>query len=205
MEIRDIRNGKWYWVYDAVLADPHLTAAEKLIYSALATFSGCRDIYPNIKELGDRALVSERATQYAIKKLEKVGYITIERRPGKQNIYYLLKMPKGCKICTGAKNDTKGVQMTTERGANNDTLNNTINKTINNTIGDGLKNSFDGRRTGDEPADGYPEEQQKKNLTWLAEQRAGLLKKVEMADAQTRTQAQEQAAAEIRPSGKRKI
>lgn len=122
-QVRDTRNGEWHWVYNAVIADSHLTPADKLIYSALATFSGYSEIYPSFKSIAERANLSERAAQSAIKKLEKIGYISKTTGGGRfrTNAYNLLKMPKGCKLCTvskGCKLTQERVQTTTEKGAN---------------------------------------------------------------------------------------
>ena len=104
-EIRDTRNGEWHWVYNALVRDPHLTPAEKLIYNSLATFSGMKDIRPSFKTIGERASLSERAASGAIKKLQEVGYIDFSSGGGrhKTNTYSLLKMPKGCKFCIVSK------------------------------------------------------------------------------------------------------
>lgn len=122
-EVRDTRNGLWHWVYDAVLRDPHLTPAEKLVYSALCTFSGCNDIRPSHKTIGDRAGLSQRITASAIKKLNEVGYISVENegRKGQTNSYYLLKKPEGCNLCIGAdlcKPKHEPMQTTTRTYAN---------------------------------------------------------------------------------------
>ena len=105
MEIRDTRNGDWFWVYKSVLADPHLNPTDKLTYSALATFGGCKEINPSFKGIAERATLGERTVKRSIKKLIKVGYVSVDKGGGrhKTNVYFLLKKPKGCQFCTVSK------------------------------------------------------------------------------------------------------
>jgi predicted transcriptional regulator len=138
MQIRDNRNGEWYWVNTAVLKCPHITHADKSVYSALATFSGCQEIHPNFQTISERADVSERFVKQSIKKLEEVGYIEIRRGGGRgnANVYFLLKVPKGCRLCTvskGCKLTQKRVQIDAIKGADySPQYNKEIDKEINN-------------------------------------------------------------------------
>ena len=100
IEIRDTRNGQWSWVNNAVIADPHLTPAEKLVYAALATFSGCPEIRPSVPILAERCSLSIRTVQMAFNRLEDVSYARVERLSGGgPSVYYLLKATKGCHLC----------------------------------------------------------------------------------------------------------
>lgn len=122
MEIRDTRNGDWHWVYNAVLADTHLTEADKVVYSAISTFGGHQVIHPTLEQIGFRCNVSERQVRYSLKKLEAVDYVKVERSVGrgKANVYYLLKSPKGCKLCPffkGGKLEQEKGQIKTLKGA----------------------------------------------------------------------------------------
>ena len=116
--IRDLRNGEWSWVYNALIGDPHLTPAEKCIYASLASWGGCDSIHPSFEEIAKRASLSVRVAKTAIKKLNEVGYLETKTGGGngKSNEYQLLKISKGCKICTEvycAENDRDTVQKTT--------------------------------------------------------------------------------------------
>lgn len=107
MEIRDTRNGEWHWVYNALLADPHLTPGEKLVYSAISTFGGHQTIHPTKEQLAGRCGVDAKTVQRALKKLEEVGYLKVEKSIGRgnANVYFLLKKPKGCNLCPFIKGD----------------------------------------------------------------------------------------------------
>lgn len=121
MEIRDTRNGDWHWVYNAVLADPHLTEADKVVYSSISTFGGHEVIHPTLEQIGLRCNVSERQVRYSLRKLEEIEYLSIEKSTGRgnANVYYLLKAPKGCKLCPfykGGKLEPERGQITTLKG-----------------------------------------------------------------------------------------
>lgn len=122
MEIRDTRNGDWHWVNNAVIACKHITHAEKSVYNSLATFSGCKEIYPSFAIIAERANVSIRLAKKAIKRLAFVGYVTLKKGGGRghSNLYNLLKVPKGCRLCTvskGCTNQPERVHKTTINGA----------------------------------------------------------------------------------------
>lgn len=107
VEIRDTRNGEWHWVYNALLSDPHLTPGEKLVYSSIATFGGHQTIHPTKEQLAGRCGLDPKTVQRALGRLEEVGYLRAERGVGRGNasVYYLLKRPKGCKLCPFIKGD----------------------------------------------------------------------------------------------------
>ncbi len=116
MEIRDTRNGEWHWVNNAVVACPHITHADKSVYSALATFSGCQEIRPTFQTIAKRSATSERQAKKAISRLIEVGYIVVKKGGGRghANVYELAKCSKGCKLCTVSK----GCKKTQERVQN---------------------------------------------------------------------------------------
>ncbi len=123
MEIRDMRNGEWHWVYDSVIADPHISPTDKVVYSALSTFGGYKEMHPALETIAERACLSERATRNSMRRLEEVGYIKVDKKTGRgnANVYYLLKMVKGCKLCPfykGGKEEPERGQILSLKGAN---------------------------------------------------------------------------------------
>ena len=116
IEIRDTRNGEWHWVNNAVIACPHITHADKSVYSALTTFSGCKEIHPNFKSIAKRSNVSERAVKNSVKRLLEVGYLKIDNfgKKGLANVYYLLKASQGCEKCKFCTTDKKGKNLQEE-------------------------------------------------------------------------------------------
>ena len=116
MEIRDTRNGEWYWVNTAVNACNHISHSDKSVYGALASFSGFKEIRPSFKIIAKRSATSLRQAKLSIKKLIKVGYIEIVRGGGRgnANVYNLTKCPKGCKNCTVSKGCNKSKETVQE-------------------------------------------------------------------------------------------
>lgn len=126
MEIRDSRNGDWYWVNNIVLACKSISLADKAVYSALATFSGYQEIRPTFETIAKRCDVGVRTAKESIKMLEAMGFIFIENhgRKGTANVYKLCKSVNGCvKKCSSCTSIKKckplpeEVQITTESSA----------------------------------------------------------------------------------------
>lgn len=114
INIRDTRNGSWYWVNTAVNACPHISPTDKTVYAALCTFGGCAEIRPTFALISQRSALSVRSCKYSIIKLLEVGYISIENhgKKGVANVYNLLKAVNGCKKCKPCT--TKEVQEMSE-------------------------------------------------------------------------------------------
>lgn len=120
-KIRDTRNGDWLWVYNALIADPHLTPVDKNVYAGLASFAGYDKVNPSFEQIAKSGAVSRRAVALSIKKLVKCGYLSFEKGIGRgnPNEYFLLKKTKGCNLCTNSQVEER-VQTTTIKGANDD-------------------------------------------------------------------------------------
>jgi len=101
MQIRDTRNGSWYWVNTAVNACPHISPTDKTVYAALCTFSGCAEIRPTFALISQRSAVPIRTCKRSVDTLFDVGYISIKNhgKKGVANVYDLLKAVSGCKKC----------------------------------------------------------------------------------------------------------
>ncbi len=96
IDIRDLRDGKFLWIDKVALG----LISEKTgtmgvaVYSWLcyyANFKG-QDCFPSITTLADHCGVSRRTIMRAIKHLENVKAILIERKKGKSNVYKLLNI-----------------------------------------------------------------------------------------------------------------
>ena len=113
-EIRNSRNGQWYWVNTAVNACKHISHADKCVYGSLCSFDGCKEIRPSFETIAERSNVSLRKAKLSVKKLIEVGYVEIIKGGGrgKANVYNLLKCVKGCKLCTVSN---KGCKLCQER------------------------------------------------------------------------------------------
>ena len=95
IEIRDGRNGNWFWVDKIVWEDRKLSASDKVVYGTLAYFSNNRtqEAFPSYTTLEKYSGVSERQCYRSIKNLEKFKYLQIKRKSGKPNLYTLLDTP----------------------------------------------------------------------------------------------------------------
>ena len=139
IEIRDNRNGSWYWVHTHVLRDNRLSASEKVIYSTIASYTNQHQTsYPSIKRISKDSGIAERHVYRCLKKLEKLELISVKRqaKQGKNNIYTLLKtLPVGGgDMMSGVTNRHQGGDIKTVGGDDKSTLltKSNITTSINN-------------------------------------------------------------------------
>ena len=95
IEVRDLRNGDWYWSNKLVLDHPYLTNSAKLVYHSLAYFANNKTqrAYPSIATIMELASLRSRTTIIkSIKQLEKFCLIRAEKIKGKVTQYTLLKL-----------------------------------------------------------------------------------------------------------------
>lgn len=92
IEIRDARNGSWFWVHTHVWRDKKLTKSDKIVYGTIASYaSDTQNSFPSMKTIALDGDISERQVYYSIRVLEEKGYISIKRHKGGANLYTLLK------------------------------------------------------------------------------------------------------------------
>lgn len=100
-------------IMSRVWANSASTGSARLVLLAIADFADDNGrAYPAVETLAEKARISERTAHYALKELVELGELSIAVAEG----------PRGCNLyrvqnLQGAKNDTKGVQNTTEGGA----------------------------------------------------------------------------------------
>lgn len=137
IEIRDGRNGNWFWVDKEIWADERLTASDKVIYGTLAYFANQKNqsAYPSIESLEKFSGVSKRQIYYSLKRLEGFTHILISRQHGKPNVYILLdsginhlKEQGGAKFAGVQEVHSGGAKSTLQGVQNNTTNNNIYNK-----------------------------------------------------------------------------
>jgi Helix-turn-helix domain len=92
----------WNWFLDR----EDLTVADKLVWIALKSYAGYREVRPSVKTVAKRASVSVRTAQRSFDVLSKIGLLRVERRNRPDggfatNRYILLAAPR--------KNMGKGV------------------------------------------------------------------------------------------------
>lgn len=153
IDIRDGRNGGWFWVDKEVWSDKRLTQSDKVIYGTLAYFANNKNqsSFPSISTIEEYSNASNRQVYLSIKKLERYKYVSIIRKRGKPNEYTLideaiLERKRGGAKFAGVQNNT-----TTPANKHNVPLqNNTTNKTVfkqelhnNNDVNNSYKKDID--------------------------------------------------------------
>jgi alpha-N-acetylglucosamine transferase len=93
IQVRDLRNGDWFWINKQILEHKGLNASDKLVYSALAFFANetNQKCYPSIPKLTELTTLTRPTIIKSLKNLEENRLIRIERKKGKVSVYYLLK------------------------------------------------------------------------------------------------------------------
>ncbi|MHA1225107.1 MAG: helix-turn-helix domain-containing protein [Candidatus Hodarchaeales archaeon] len=134
-EVRDLRNGDWYWVERAILQYKKFNASDKLVYHALAYFVNqkqkCR---PSTRTIMELTGLTQPTVLKSLKKLEEAKAISILRRSGKVSLYTLLKTKHLKNLSTKKENKTtkkERVGPLKKKGTNNNKeqkLNNNISK-----------------------------------------------------------------------------
>ena len=97
IEIRDLRDGKFLWIDKAALKLISETTGTMgvTVYSWLCYYANfkAQNCFPSVTTLANHCGVSRRTIMRAIKELEKLHAVSIERKKGKANIYKLLNVP----------------------------------------------------------------------------------------------------------------
>ena len=96
-EIRDDRNGGWYWVQKEILSSDKLLPSDKLVYSGLAYYANnkTQQAYPTVRTIANLLKIAKSTVQLSIKKLVAYRLIGIEKvktKHGRSNTYVLLKV-----------------------------------------------------------------------------------------------------------------
>ncbi|MDD5736665.1 MAG: helix-turn-helix domain-containing protein [Candidatus Omnitrophica bacterium] len=96
IDIRDLRDGKFLWIDKAALRliSENAGTMGVAVYSWLCYYANfkAQDCFPSITTLAWHCGVSRRTIMRAIKQLEQLKVISIERKKGKPNIYKLLNV-----------------------------------------------------------------------------------------------------------------
>jgi len=132
IEVRDLRNGDWYWIHRAVIRDytRKVGAMGIMVYNFLASLAdsgqGC---FPSQKHIAQSLGYSRSYVNETLKLLERNGLIRIEKKGRHHCVYHLLRLrcqPERTKVSTIANLD---VHYT-------DTNDNTITRNNNDIVTD---------------------------------------------------------------------
>ena len=94
-EIRDLRNGDWYWIHKAVINEytSKVGATGIIVYSFLASMTDNNQrCFPSQKYIADKLGYSRATVNRAMKRMEENGLIRIEKRSRYHCAYHLLKI-----------------------------------------------------------------------------------------------------------------
>ncbi len=98
IEIRDLRDGNFLWIDKAALRliSENAGTMAVAVYSWLCYYANfkAQDCFPSITTLAYHCGVSRRTIMRAVKQLEQMKAVLIERKKGKPNIYKLLNIPR---------------------------------------------------------------------------------------------------------------
>ena len=142
IEIRDARNGEWFWVEKTVWQNTLLTSSDKVAYGTLAYFANgkTQSSYPSLIKIAKQSALSERQVALSIKKLEKLKYISVKRHFGKSNIYTLLKTRYAkFAVVKGMQNRRQGYSKYGVGGMQNSSTNKNYITRLNNNKVEALK------------------------------------------------------------------
>jgi biotin operon repressor len=95
IEVRDLRNGNWYWIHRAVIKEytPKIGATGIAVYNFLASCADTRQsCFPSQKYIAENLGYSRATVNKAIQVLEENNLIRIEKRSRYHCVYHLLKV-----------------------------------------------------------------------------------------------------------------
>jgi len=96
IDIRDLRDGKFLWIDKAALKliSENAGTMGVAVYSWLCYYANfkAQDCFPSVTTLAYHCGVSRRTIMRAVKQLERLKAVSIERKKGKPNIYKLLNI-----------------------------------------------------------------------------------------------------------------
>ena len=92
IEVRDNRNGSWYWIHTHILRDRTLTKSEKIVYSTIASYSNSQqECFPSIKTISLDSGVAKRHVYRCLTALRKRKLLEVVHKRGRSNVYILCK------------------------------------------------------------------------------------------------------------------
>lgn len=93
IQVRDLRDQDWVWTSKFFLFHERVDEKMYKVYSGLAAHADntSQSAYPGINTLARKLHMGRTTVIRAIQNLEKLGFISVERKLGGHNVYSLLK------------------------------------------------------------------------------------------------------------------
>ena len=120
IEVRDLRNGDWYWIHRAVIHEytQKVGATGIIVYSFLASLADSnQSCFPSQRYIADRLGYSRATINRALKRLGVNGLIRTEKRSRYHCIYHLLKVRCQALEKLEQKGNTGETQMSNRRNS----------------------------------------------------------------------------------------
>lgn len=135
-EVRDLRNGDWYWIHKAVIQEytKSIGAIGIAVYNLLASMTNSdQDCYPSQSYIARSLGYSRSYINETIKLLEKHNLIRVEKKGRYHRIYHLLKVRRQLGRTQVSPIPNSGVVYTdTNKNKRTRNINNIDNKNIMN-------------------------------------------------------------------------
>jgi len=131
IEIRDLRDGDWYWIHKAIVQNyiKKIGAVGFGVYSFLASMADSKQqCFPSQKYIAKHLGYSKATICKKIRLLEQSGLIKVEKRSRYHRVYHLLKVR--CKP-RETQMSTYGNSEFPQRNHNNNKLTKNINNIVN--------------------------------------------------------------------------
>lgn len=126
--VRDLKDGDWYWIPKAVIHryTPKVGAIGIAVYNFLASLANqSQSCFPSQKYIAEHLGYSRSYVNQALRRLEKAGLIKVEKKGRYHRTYHLLEVR--------CKHQRTQVSTTADSGVKqDDTNNNKLTRNINN-------------------------------------------------------------------------
>lgn len=77
---------------DSIFEDKNINPSAKIVYTYLFSRQMAKvDMHLSIEKIAEETNMAGRSVIRQVKKLEKLGYISVSRTKGKKNLYHCLK------------------------------------------------------------------------------------------------------------------
>lgn len=92
IEVRDLRDQEWVWTSKAFLFDENVDEKMYKTYCGIAAYANnqTQQAYPTINTLSRKLHMGRTTIMRAMQKLEKYGFISVDRKLGEHNVYTLI-------------------------------------------------------------------------------------------------------------------
>jgi DNA-binding MarR family transcriptional regulator len=94
IEIRDLRQQHWLWMSKVVLFHKSMDGNTFKVYAGLSSYANniTQEAFPSIATLTKKLHLGRNTVLRGLGKLEKNGFIAVERKEGQHNVYILLSI-----------------------------------------------------------------------------------------------------------------